>query len=131
MHKLSNNFKGTIIEESLSDPSVLEEVKILSTKVEKVTPEHHTPHLSKWTLHTVEISPRDADKVADDIRQALDTSHGHWYADFKNETTHYIIYSDKVFKADRKSARDYEVAKRFGISLGIPDYQVDFSPEIE
>ena len=130
MNKDPNDFKGTIIEESLRDPSILEEVKILETRVEKVTQKHRTPHLKQWTLHTVEVSARDAPKVAEDIRQALDTSHGHWYADFKNRTTHYIIYRDKVFKADRTNARDYEAAKRFGIFLGIPEHQVDFSPEI-
>ncbi len=129
--KDADSFRGTIIEESLADPSVLEEVKIISTAVEKVTPSHHTPHVTRWTLHTVLVSVRDARKVAEDIRRALDTVHGHWYVDFKNAVTHYIIYAEKVFVVDRTRTRDYEAARRFGLSLGIPAHQVDFGPKLK
>ncbi|MFA6446381.1 MAG: hypothetical protein WCW14_04010, partial [Candidatus Paceibacterota bacterium] len=54
-----------------------------------------------------------------------------WYADFKNKKTHYIIFRDKVFKIDRTSKEQYDEVKRYGISLGIPPYQVDFHPEIK
>jgi hypothetical protein len=30
---------------------------------------------------------------------------------------------------DRKSKEQYDEAKRYGISLGIPEYQVDFAPD--
>jgi len=39
------NFTGTIIEQSLTDTSVLSMVKILETKVEDVVEEHKTPGL--------------------------------------------------------------------------------------
>jgi len=60
----------------------------------------------------------------------LDSKHN-WYADFKNETTHYIIFRNRVFKIDRTKKEQYDEATRYGISLGIPDYQVDFSPHIK
>ena len=50
-------------------------------------------------------------------------------ADFKNDTHHYIIFRDKVFYIDRKSKEQYDEAKRYGISLSIPEYQVDFAPD--
>ncbi len=50
------NFTGVIIEESLTDKSVLDEVKIIKTKVEPVTEKHQTPQVKQWTLHTVEIN---------------------------------------------------------------------------
>lgn len=37
------DYKGIIIEESLEDKSVLDEVKIVDTKVEPITPRHKTP----------------------------------------------------------------------------------------
>ncbi len=40
-------YKGVIIEESLEDKDVLNKLKIISTKVERVTKEHQTPWLSK------------------------------------------------------------------------------------
>lgn len=56
------NYKGVIIEESLQETSVLKEVTILSTKVERVTPKHKTSWLKQWTLHTVEIGEEMGEK---------------------------------------------------------------------
>lgn len=124
------NYKGTIIEESLEDKSVLKDIKILSTRVEEVTEKHQTPWLKKWTLHLVEIPEEKAKEISEIISQNLDSEHS-WYADFKNPKWHYIIFRYKVFKIDRKSKTQYAEARKYGISLGIPEYQVDFSPEIK
>lgn len=64
------------------------------------------------------------------ISEALESEHP-WYADFKNRTTHFIIFKNKIFKIDRKSEQQYDEAKNYGIALGIPPYQVDFSPNIK
>jgi len=119
------SYKGVVIEESLEDKNILKDVKILETKVEEVTEEHKTPWIKQWTLHTVEVPENQAGSVAEKISKALDSQHD-WYADFKNNTHHYIIFRDKVFYIDRKSKEQYEKAKHYGISLGISEYQVDF-----
>lgn len=127
-----STYKGVIIEESLGDKAVLQNVKILSTKVEQVTEEHKTPWLSRWTLHTIEVQEPEAPRIAKMISEALDYScGGAWYADFKNEGHHYIIFLRKVFFIDRQSKEQYDEAKQYGISLGIPGYQVDFHPEVK
>jgi hypothetical protein len=120
-------YQGTIIEESLEDKSVLKNVTVLKTKIEPVVEKHQTPWLKQWALHAVEIKDVEAEAVANDLAKALEIEHP-WYADYKNETTHYIIFRDKVFKIDRTSKEQYDEAKEYGISLGIPTYQVDFSP---
>ena|ERR1035437_916927 len=122
------NYRGVIIEESLDDKSVLSKVKILETKVEKVIPRHKTPWLLQWTLDTVEIPEENADEIASEISEALDRQHV-WYADYKNENYHYIIYKNKVFKVDLKNPVFYKEARGYGISIGIPEYQVDFAPK--
>ena len=124
------NFSGVIIEESLTDKSVLDDVKIIKTEIEPVTDEHKTPWVKQWTLHDVEISADKAAEVAEKISKALD--HGHnWYADFKTDKEHYVIYTDKVFHiTDRADKAQYDEATAYGVSIGIPDYQVDFSPHI-
>lgn len=121
-----SNYKGVIIEESLADKAVLSRVKILSTKVEPITEKHKTPWLKQWTLHTVEIPEAQAQEVAEAISKNIETSHSAWYADFKTETHHYIIYPNKVFFIDRTKKAEYDAATKYGISLGIPEYQVDF-----
>lgn len=121
-----SNYKGVIIEESLSDKAVLSRVKIISTKVEPITEKHKTPWLKQWTLHTVEIPEAQAKEVAEALSHAIDTTHASWYADFKTETRHYIIYPNKVFFIDRTKKAEYDAATAYGVTLGIPEYQVDF-----
>lgn len=124
-------YKGVIIEESLVSRSVLSKVKIESTKVEEITPEHETPWLNRWTLHTVLIDENKADEIAEEISGSLDYSHGSsWYADFKNDKTHYVIFKDKVFKIDRSKKKEYQAATDYGLLLGIPKDQVDFAPNV-
>ena len=126
------DYRGTIIEESLGDKSILNKVKIIGTRVEKVTERHKTPWLKQWTICTIEIPEARAGALAEVISQSIAREYGHaWYVDFKNDRTHYIIFLEKVFKVDRKSEDAYRKAVEYGISLGIPKYQLDFSPEVE
>ena len=122
------SYKGVIIEESLEKADVLKDVVVIETKVESVTEEHKTPWIKQWTLHTVEILEEKADQVAEKLSADLDKEH-EWYADYKNDQYHYIIYRGKVFKVDLKNPVLYKDAKQYGISIGIPEYQVDFAPE--
>lgn len=123
------NYKGVIIEESLENKSILKDVKILDTKIEEVTKRHKTEWIKQWTLHTVEIPKKQAKNVAEKISKLLDSKH-EWYSDFKNDSHHYIIFRDKVFYIDRRKKEQYEEARRYGISLGMPEYEVDFVPNV-
>ena len=123
------NYKGTIIEESLQDASVLKDVTIVETKVEPITPEHKTPWLRQWTLHSVEIPEEKAQEVAEKISRIFDIEHPDWYADYKNDLYHFIIFAGRVFKVDRANPAAYQEAKDYGISIGIPEYQLDFAPK--
>lgn len=120
------SYKGIVIEESLQNLTILKQLKVISTKVEQVTESHKTPWLRQWTLHTVEIGEDDAQNVADKLSAALDSKHD-WYADFRNDKYHFIIFRNKVFKVNRNNPEEYEEVKEYGVSLGIPDYQLNFS----
>ena len=123
------DYLGTIIEESLSAKNALQGIKILDTKVEDVTDKHQTPWLKQWTLHKVEIGEVEAEDKARYLSKFLDITHpGSWYMDYKNDQYHYIIFPDKVFKIDLQNPSPdlYKEAKDYGISLGIPEHQVDF-----
>jgi len=124
------NYTGVIIEESLADKDVLWSIKILSTKVERVTDRHATPHLKQWTLHKVGISAEQAETVAKTISEALGSTHNDWYADFKNDITHFIVFRNKIFKIDRTNQAQYDEAKKYGLSLSIPEHQVNFKVSI-
>lgn len=124
-------FKGTIIEESLEDKVVLNTVKIVSTRISQVTERHQTPWIKQWTLYKVEIEPSQVDDIALQISKSLDSNHLHsWYADFKNDDTHYVIYKNKVFKINRTKIEEYLKAREYGLALGIPSYQIDFEQDV-
>jgi len=122
---MSENFVGTIIYESLEDKDVLNKIKIINTRIEPVVDRHKTPWIKQWTLHSVEIKLGEAKKIAEEISKSLDSKHT-WYADFRNDTHHYIIFRNKVFFISGKSIEQNEEVKKYGISLGIPEYQMDF-----
>src|SRR3990167_11338209 len=94
------NYKGVIIEESLENKDILKDVKISDTKIEEVVEEHKTPWIKQWTLHTVEILENQAKDVAEKISKVLDSKHD-WYADFKNDKHHYIIFRD-IFRSEER-----------------------------
>lgn len=121
-----SNYKGVIIQESLSDQAVLQDIKIVSTEVEQVT-EHHKSTEKKWTLHTVEVLSNKVGGIANTISKCIKNK---WYADFKNDIYHYIIFKDRVFHVKIADKKQYDEPKTYGISLGLPEYQVDFHPNV-
>ena len=123
------DYKGIIIEESLKYKEPLALVTITDTKVEQVTEAHKTPWLKTWTLHTVTVPEDDAEKLAELLSHSLDGDS--WYVDYRNRTTHYVVFPGKVFRADRSKPEQYEAIKKYGVGLGIPDYQLTFSAEID
>lgn len=127
---MGNEFVGVIIEESLENKAVLKKVKVTSTEIDPVTERSKTPWVENWTLDTVEIPENKASKIAKELSESLDSKHN-WYADFKNGTHHYIIFRNRVFYIDRTKKVEYERASQYGISLGIPDYQVDFTENLK
>lgn len=119
------DFTGTIIKESLADPSILDDLKIIETEVEPVTEKHNTPWLKQWTMLKVVIPEDWAEFYAQRISEVLDAEHA-WYADFKNDSTHYIIFYLQVFMVDLSQPDGYQAAIDYGLEQGIPSYQLDF-----
>lgn len=119
-------YSGCIIEESLTNKDVLKEFIITRTNVEKVTEESNTPDLDVWTMHIVEIAEDKIESIVPLLSKSIDGSrkNGGWYTDLKSDDWHYIIFSGKLFKVDRSSGEQYEQAKEYGMSIGIPEYQL-------
>lgn len=123
------SYRGNIIEESLKDKSVLKDLKIISTRVEKVTKEHKTPWLKQWTLHTIEVDEDKGLILAEKLSKVLENNY--WYIDYKDQKTHYVIFPGKVFKVNRNNPDEYRPVVKHGMNLGIPEYQLDFDPSIK
>ncbi len=56
------NYKGVIIEESLTDCKIIKELEVVQTEIEKVTERQGTPWLDKWTMKTVLIPESKIDE---------------------------------------------------------------------
>ncbi len=124
---MNNNYRGAIIEESLTNKNVLQKINITKTEIIPYSKKLKTPWVKQWTFHYIEIPKNQADDIADEICKSLDKKHA-WYADYKNEDSHYVIYSDRIFCIKRTNKEQYDKAISYGLSLGIPDHQLDFSP---
>jgi hypothetical protein len=121
------DYEGIVIEESLASPDGLLRMQFLATDVQPVEEWHQTPWLKLWTLHTVRVTEAEAADVAEAVRAALDSEHSaSWYADFKNDKAHYVIFRDRVFVIDRRDAAAYLEAQQYGIDRGLPPHQADF-----
>jgi hypothetical protein len=126
------SYVGVIIEESLLDARVLRAVHVRRTVVHPVTEWHRTPWVQQWTLQVVEIADDLAEQVATILSQTIDASRGAWYADFKNDTRHYVVFPNRIFCIDRAAPQAYAEAKAFGRAFGIPEHQLDFdSADVE
>jgi hypothetical protein len=122
------DYIGIIIEESLKNKRILQSVIVTDTRVEQVTPAHQTPWLKQWTLHTVTVPVDTAGTVARQLSETLEDNR--WYADYRNRTTHYIIFPGKIFHVDRNQPEQYAAVKAYGLNLGIPEHQLTFSSEV-
>ncbi len=116
-------FKGVLIEESLENREIIKTIYIRKTRVEPVTAQHNTPWLRQWTLHAIEVPEQKAEKTAEIIARSLESEHA-WYADFRNNEAHYIIFRNKIFRVTSKE--QYQEVIIYGLSLGIPKHQLVF-----
>jgi len=91
------DFKGVIIEESLKDLSILKDLKIIKTEIEKVTERHRTPWLSKWTCHKIEIPEEKINEICEKLQGSLDKEH-EWYIELKNNRYEIMIFNDNIIK---------------------------------
>lgn len=119
------NYKGVIIEESLIDCSIIQELEVVSHEVEMITEKEETPWLDRWTMDTVLISEEKIESYVERLSRLIDTEHcNNWYCDFRNEKYHYVVFSNKVFCLDRKKKEDYQVMQEYAISIGLPKHQL-------
>lgn len=103
--------KGVIIENSLSDVSILQKLDISRSWEE-----------GSWKLHEVEVSREQALE----FQNVLDD--GQWYVHFweKGSDDVLVVFKDKFFDIKFSDKFTWTPALEHGVSLGIPPEQLDF-----
>jgi hypothetical protein len=111
---VQRDYKGIIIEESLSDNRALNNLEIVGFKITK----EWSP-AKRWHMHTVKVSKKDIEKLSKNIKPR-------WYMHFwKNKNVIAIFKGKKFeFKFDDKSS--WKPAIAHGMSVKIPKEQLDF-----
>lgn len=104
-------YKGTIIENSLSNKEILKKIKI-----------NRTWQDGDWTLHSVSI---DEDQIGE-LSRSLDI--GPWYIHIwqQGKDDVKVIYKDKIFDIKFSDKSTWADATEHGKSLEIPEEQLDF-----
>lgn len=106
--------KGVVIENSLRDTSVLQEIKIVKNWED-----------GSWKLHEVDVSRE----------QALEFQHiladGPWYVHFWEQGSNdvLVVFKGKFFDISFSDKSTWAPALEYGASLGIPIEQLDFPIE--
>lgn len=119
------DYKGVIIKESLTDASIIKELKVLQKNVEKITEKENTPWLDKWTMYTVVIDKDKIDYYTKQLSKLIDNKHcDDWYCDFRNNEFHYVVFKGKVFKLNRKRKQDYLDMQNYAVKRGLPKHQL-------
>lgn len=116
--------EGVLIGESLRVGASVD-TPFSVTRVERIAQEDATePQPRHWTLLHFRIAPHDAERLAAELADVLDEPG--WYADFRSETTTYVVYRGKVFRYPRGDADGRAAAVGYGRSVGVPDGQLDW-----
>ncbi len=111
----SKIYKGAIIRESLEEVSVLNDFKIVSTKVtDDIDP------TERWTIHDVEADEATLLTLSKVLKPTK------WYAHFWSDREVIAIFRDKVFRFNFDDKKSWEPAIAHGLSVGIPREQLYF-----
>lgn len=105
-------YKGTIVENSLKDKTILEKLKVT-----KKYP------IEDWMLHDLEIDREKIDRLG---RYMAD---GPWYMHFwqKEKDEVIIVFKEKSFKIKYSDKSTWVEAIEYGKAKGIPEEQLDFT----
>lgn len=110
-------WRGVIIKESLENNSLLDLVKIVGTKKEKLEEKNKI-----MIFYRIEIDDNKKDEF---VQRAIKSIKQSFYLHIVKEKVMYVIFKDKMFKFSR-GYPELETARNYGKSVGIPKEQMPF-----
>lgn len=111
---MAEKYNGVIIEESLDDNRVINNLEIVRVKVSS-----ELKPGDRWHLYTVLVSEKDIEELSRSLKQG-------WYMHFWKDKKVIAIFKDKRFEFDYNKKDTWEPAIEYGLSIGIPREQLDF-----
>ena len=111
------DYKGTIIEESLEDNRIMNDMEVVSMRISR----DEVP-MNRWHLYTVHVSLQDIGFLSQQIKSG-------WYMHFWRGNDVVVVFYDKTFMFAHDDPTSWEPAVRYGLAQGIPSEQLDFPIE--
>ncbi|HOX40676.1 MAG TPA: hypothetical protein PK263_00610 [bacterium] len=109
-------YHAIVIEESLKNKSVLEQYKILKTKID-----------GDWHLNILEIE--NIDQAIANIQPAMVAEKPYYWHIYDDGTTLDVIFREKIFHLDPNDKSTWREAAEYGAAkMNIPAEQLDFYP---
>jgi hypothetical protein len=124
----SEEWSGTIIEESLEDKSILKDLEVLSSE-ESIDDDPAQNHgFPTWTIIKVKVKRIDIEEVVRDLSRIL--KEGKWWCDFNNGVETYIVFRNKIFKGKLSDLKFKLEVNEYAKSLDLPSNQLPFTDVI-
>jgi len=112
---MQKDYIGTIVEESLEDNRILNDIEIIQVRISK-----EENSAERWHLYKVRVSKEDIERLSKYIKASK------WYMHFWDGRDIIAIYKDKIFEFNYDDKTTWKEAVDHGRSQGIPDEQLDF-----
>ena len=110
-------YKGCIVEESLDDNRVLNNLKVVKIRItDEEKPE------DRWHIYDSLLSEDKIDDLHKHLRQG-------WYMHFWGNGKIIILFKGKKFEFDLDDKESWKPALDYGLSINIPEEQLDFEME--
>lgn len=110
-------FKGCIVEESLEDNRILNNIKIIKVRI---TREEEASE--RWHIYNSILTEEDIEKVHKSLKDG-------WYMHFWKGNKIIVLFKRRKFIINLKDKESRKEAVNYGQSLGIPKEQLDFEIE--
>lgn len=110
---MNNIWKGVLIEESLSDLSILPKLNIVSIRT---TTLENEASRGKFHFHSVEVSPNNLEEVVKFITTNIKDG---WYFHLVNKEEMIVMFYNKVFNMHKNNQEEIELARNYALSIGI------------
>jgi len=107
-------YRGIIIEESLNDNRILNNMTILKMHITGQEQKN-----DRWHLFEVEIEEDFIENISREIFEG-------WYAHFWHETDVIAVFANKIIKFNYMDKNTWKEVMEYGKILNIPEEQLDF-----
>jgi hypothetical protein len=112
---MDKTYIGSIVEESLQDNRALNEIRIVDFKISKDSDPD-----KRWHIYTVKVSAHDINELARNLKPG-------WYMHFWKDRKILAVFKEKTFLLDYLDKTTWKDAISHGLSIGIPQEQLDFA----